>query len=209
MSLGCFRHRLALALSTGFLLLVSTVPCSADRMVSVDVGYFGTTSSKFGSGLVYGLGLTEGSGKIGFGITVLRFSHTYRGDTTTVTSEGKVFTSSLEETVNDFFLTIMATYQRGNEESVHRIILGAGPQVHMVSSSMQIGDIKLSGRSSRLGFGLVFRYHRQIRMFGEAALAVTAAYSYVQKVAAHTDQYEPPRESFSLATVTVGFAHPF
>lgn len=198
-----------LALSAGALLLASAIPCSADRMVSVDVGYFSTTSSKFGSGLVYGLGLTEVTGKIGFGITALRFSNTYRGDTTTVTSEGKVFTSNLEETVNDFFLTIMATYQRGNEDSVHRIILGAGPQVHMVNSSIQIADIKLSGRSSRLGFGLVFRYQRQIQMFGEAALAITAAYSYVQKVAAHTDQYEPPRESFSLATVTVGFAYPF
>jgi hypothetical protein len=193
-----------------FVLPIATaIPSVAGQMVSVDVGYFNTTSSKFGNGLAYGLGLTEGSGKIGFGITALRFSNTYKGDTTTVTPEGKIFTTELEETVNDFFITILATYRHGGARGTDRIILGAGPQVHLVNSHMQIGDLKFSGRSSRLGFGLIFRYHRRIEMFGEAALALTGAYSYVHKVAAHTDQYEPPREAFSLATLTVGLAFPF
>jgi hypothetical protein len=187
----------------------STVPCLADRMVSLDVGYFGTTSSKFGNGLGYGLGLTEGSGKIGFGITALRFANTHTGDTTTVTPEGKIHTTNLEETVNDFFITILATYRLGNAKNTHRLLLGAGPQIHLVNSEIQIGDIKLSGRSSRLGFGLIFRYFRRIEMFGEAAFVVTGAYAYVQDVASHTDQYEPPRESFGLATMTVGLAFPF
>jgi hypothetical protein len=189
--------------------VATATPAFAGRMLSVDVGYFGTTSSNFGNGPVYGLGLTEGSGKIGFGITALRFSHTHRGDTTTVTSDGKIHTTELEETVNDFFLTIMATYRRGDTEAADRLIMGAGPQMHLVSSEIQIGDVKYAGRSSRLGFGLVFRYYRRIEMFGNSALAVTGAYSYVHKVAAHTDQYEPPRETFSLATLTVGFALPF
>jgi|GEM_PF-1718130 len=194
-----------------FVLLIATatIPVYAGRMVSVDLGYFDTTSSNFGKGLIYGLGLTEGSGKIGFGIRALRFSHSHKGDTTTVTSEGKVHTTELEETVNDFFITILATYRHGDTKETDGFILGAGPQVHLVNSSIQIGDIKLSGRSSRLGFGLVFRYHRRIEMFGRSALVMTGAYSYVHKVAAHTDQYEPPRETFSLASLTVGFAFPF
>jgi hypothetical protein len=194
-----------------FLVLMAALaaPCFAGRMVSVDLGYYGTTSTAFGSGLTYGLGLTEGSGKMGFGITAFRFAETSKGDTTTVTPDGKTYTTDFEETVNDFYITLLATYRHGDTEKKDRLIIGAGPQIHFVNSSIQIGRVKLSGRSSRLGLGLVFRYHRRITMFGEAALAVTGAYSYVHKVASHTDQYEPPRESFSLATVTVGIAFPF
>ena len=203
------RHHLMLVLCFILPVVASTIPCCADRMVSVDLGYFGTTSSKFGSGLVYGLGLTEGSGKIGFGITALRFANTSTGDTTTVTPEGKIYTTELEEKVNDFFITILATYRFIDAKKTDHLILGVGPQIHLVNSEIQIGDIKLSGRSSRLGVGLIFRYHRRIEMFGETALVVTGAYSYVQDVASHTDQYEPPRESLSLATVTAGLAFPF
>ena len=203
------RHRILLVLCFVLAVVASAVPCFAGRMVSLDLGYFGTTSSKFGNGLVYGLGLTEGSGKIGFGITALRFTNTYTGDTTTVTSEGKIFTTEIEETVNDFFITILATYHLGGARRTDHLLLGVGPQIHLVNSEIQIGDIKLSGRSSRLGLGLIFRYHRRIEMFSGAAFMVSGAYSYVQDVASHTDQYEPPRESLSLGTVTAGLAFPF
>ncbi len=204
-----FRHRLLVVLCFVLPVVASSVPCFGDRMVSVDVGYFGTTSSEFGNGLVYGLGLTEGSGKIGFGITALRFANTYTGDTTTVTPGGKSYTTDFEETVNDFFITILAIYRLADAKKTHRLLLGAGPQIHLVNSEIQIGAIKLSARSSRLGLGLMFRYHRRIEMFGETAFVVTGAYSYVQDVASHTDQYEPPRESLGLATVTAGLAFPF
>jgi hypothetical protein len=206
---GAFRHRLLVVLCFVLPVIASGVPCFGDRMVSVDVGYFGTTSSKFGNGPVYGLGLTEGSGKIGFGITALRFANTYTGDTTTVTPQGKPYTTDLEETVNDFVITILATYRLADAKKAHRLLLGAGPQIHLVNSEIQIGDIKMSARSSRLALGLLFRYHRRIEMFGETAFVVTGTYSYVQDVASHTDQYEPPRESLSLATMTVGLAFPF
>jgi len=192
-----------------FPVVASTAPCLAGRLVSLDVGYFGTTSSKFGNGPLLGLGLTEGNGKIGFGITALRFANTHTGDTTTVTPQGKIHTTDLEETINDFYITILATYRLSDAKNADRLILGAGPQVHFIDSSIQIGDIKMSGRSSRLGFGLICRYHRRIEMFGEAAFVVTGAYSYVQEVGSHTDQYEPPRESFGLATMTAGLAFPF
>jgi hypothetical protein len=201
-------RRLIPVLWTPISIALFAAPCLADRMVSFDVGYFATTSSAFGDGLIYGLCATEGSGKIGFGLTAMRFANTSKGDTSTVTSDGKVHTTDFEETVNDFYLTILATYRHGGGEKTHRLIVGVGPQVHFVNSNIQIGDVGLSGRSSRLGAGLIFRYHKRIEMFG-ADLVASAAYSYVQKVAAHTDQYEPPREAFSLATITVGIAFPF
>jgi hypothetical protein len=178
-------------------------------MISVDMGYFGTGTSKYGSGFVYGLGLTEGRGKIGFGITALRFASRYTGDTTTVTPEGKIYTTDLEETITDFYITVLATYRLDHVGKNNRLILGVGPQVHFVNSSIQIGDVKLSGRSSRLGLGVILRYQRRIEMFGKTALVLTVAHSYRQSVASHTDQYEPPRESLNIATVTAGLAFPF
>ena len=43
-------------------------PGSARRLISVDLGYVRTSSDNYGSGFTYGLSITEGAGRVGFGI---------------------------------------------------------------------------------------------------------------------------------------------
>jgi hypothetical protein len=178
-------------------------------MVSVDFGYRSTTSSQFGDGFAYGLGLTEGKGKVGFGIKTLRFANTCRGDTATVNSEGQVFTAEFEDHFVDFFITFMGTYHLNAPSAKNRFTAGVGPQVHFVNSSRKFSTFSYSDRDFRIGAGALIMYRRRIDMFGDTALVVTASYSHMQSVDSRTDLYEVPTRSMDIATLTAGIAFPF
>jgi hypothetical protein len=189
-------------------LMVSPRPCAANRFISVDLGYFSTTSPEYTSGFVYGLGLTEGRGKIGFGITARRLANTYTGEETTIL-DGKVYKAEFEEDIVDFYVTIMGLYRLNDPKQKDHVMAGAGPQVHFINSSRTFSATKFSARDFRLGVGAIIRYQRRIDMFGRTALVVTAAYSHMQSVESRTDQYEPPTRSMNITTVTAGLAFPF
>lgn len=125
--------------------------CLADRFISVDIGYVGTTSSSFGSGPLFGIGVTEGSGKFGFGVTALRFSNTEPVRILGVDHEGKPIYVDFDETVNDFYMTFMVLYFLNEQRSTNHIMLGLGPQVHFVNSSLANQSLKLTARDYRLG----------------------------------------------------------
>ena len=183
--------------------------CLSARMISVDLGYVSTTSPSFESGFTYGLGVTEGRGKIGFGITAMRFSNTVPRELAGLGPDGKPIKSEFDETVHDFYITFLATYHLNSPEMKNHMILGMGPQVHFVNSRLENPSIKFTARDYRLGIGGFFRYHRRIEMFGRTALVVTATYGHMQSVASTTDQYEPPTHSMNFGTITAGLAFPF
>jgi hypothetical protein len=178
-------------------------------MLSVDLGYVNTTSPSYEDGLIYGLGVTEGSGKIGFGITAMRFSNTTLRKLEGRGPDGKPIVSEFDETVHDFYITFMATYHVNSPKVTNHMLLGLGPQVHFVNSTLENPSIKFTARDYRLGIGGFFRYHKRIEMFGRTAFVVTATYSHMQSVASRTDQYEPPTHSMNFGTITAGLAFPF
>jgi hypothetical protein len=169
------------------------------------MGYVSTTSSQYDSGFLYGLGLTEGRNRIGFGISAVRFSNTYKGEERTV-YKGEIRIAEFEETVADFFITIMGLYRVNDPKKADHVMLGAGPQIHFVSSFSTFTE---SARGYRLGAGMMIRYQRRIEMFGRTSLVVTAGYSHMQSVGSRTDLYDVPTRSMNITTVTAGLAFPF
>ncbi len=201
----------ALLLLSGLLLHGLLLPgvASADRMISVDLGYFATDSESFGQGFIYGVGVTEGEGKFGFGLTATRLSNTTPKVLWGKDPQGKPIKVELDETVNDFMLTILGTYHVNKPGKVNHLILGAGPQVHFLSSVRENSSLKQSARDYRLGLTGFIRYYRRIEMFGRTSLALSASLSHVMSIASRTDQYEPPTHGWNLFTVTIGLAFPF
>jgi len=197
---------LSLLLPLGFLLPGTA---SAERMISVDLGYFSTDSESFGQGFTYGIAVTEGEGKFGFAITAMRLSNTAPRVLWGRDPEGKPIKVDLEETVNDFMMTFLGTYHLNKPGRFNHYILGVGPQVHFLSSVLENSSIKWSARDYRLGLTGFFRYYRRIEMFGRTSLSLSASMSHVMSVASRTDQYEPPPHGWNLFTVTLGMAFPF
>jgi hypothetical protein len=200
--------RILVAVAIGLTLTVVSRTCTADRFVSVDMGYFSTTSSQYKSGFTYGVGLTEGEGKFGFGIAALRFGNTCTGQMTTLL-DGKPYTTEFEEEVTDFVLTIMGTYRFSSSEDKNRLMLGAGPQVHFVNSRRSFSTFSESARDFRLGAGALVSYHRRLDMFGTLAFVATASYSHMQSVESRTDLYDVPTSAMNITTITGGLAFPF
>lgn len=199
-------------LGPALLLLFGLLPpgtASAGRMISVDLGYFSTNSQSFGQGFTYGIGVTEGEGDFGFAITAMRLSNTAPRVLWGYDSEGKPIKVDLKETVNDFMMTFLGTYHVNEPDRVNHLILGAGPQVHFLSSVLENSYLKWSARDYRLGLTGFARYYRRIEMFGRTSLAFTASYSHVLSVASRTDQYEPPTHGWNFFSLTVGMGFPF
>jgi hypothetical protein len=190
------------------ILVPTPTPASADRFISADLGYFSTTSSKYGSGFVYGVGLTEGTGKVGVGITALRFGDSHKGAEVTVI-DGKIYKAEFEEDVADLCLTIMALYRLNDPKEKNHVMACAGPQVHFLNSRRAFSTFTEAARDFRLGAGAVFRYQRRIDMFGMLGFVTTVSYSHMQSVASRTDQYEVPTRAMNVTTVTAGLAFPF
>jgi hypothetical protein len=178
-------------------------------MISIDMGYVGTTSDTWGQGLVYGIGVTEGKGKFGFGLTAWRFSNTAPVEVLGLDPDGKVITVEFDEKANDFYLTFLVTYHINSPEVKNHMMLGLGPQVHFLNSSLENPSLKLSARDFRLGLSGFFRYQRRIDMFGRTALVITATYGHMQSAASLTDQYEVPNHGMDFGTITAGLAFPF
>jgi hypothetical protein len=172
------------------------------------MGYYSTTSSQYASGFVCGLGLTEGQGRVGFGITALRFGNTYRGELITLL-DGKPYTTQFEEQVVDFVITIMGTYRLNSPAEKNHVMLAAGPEVHFVNSRRVFSTFAESARDYRLGAGALIRYQRRIDMFGNLGFVVTASYSHMQSVGARTNLYDVPTKSMNITTITAGLAFPF
>jgi hypothetical protein len=157
---------------------------------------------------VYGVGLTEGSGRIGFGLTALSFRNTSKGEVTTLV-DGKIYYADFEEDVADFVLTIMGIYRVNDPALKNHLMLGVGPQIHFLNSSRAFSTFTESARDFRLGAGALARYQRRLDMFGRLGLVVTVSYSHMQSVKSRTDLYEVPTTSMNITTVTAGIAFPF
>jgi hypothetical protein len=184
-------------------------PCSANRFISVDLGHFSTTSSKFKSGFIYGAGLTEGKGKVGFGITALRFASTSEGAEVSVDTEGKIIRADFDEHLADFVLSVMALYRLNKVERQNHVMLGAGPQVHFLNSTRAFSAFEEGARDFRMGAGAFIRYQRRLDMFGDLGFVLSASYSHMQSVGKRTDQYDVPTAAMNVTTVTAGLAFPF
>jgi hypothetical protein len=195
-------------IAVAFVLAGTARPSSADRFVSVDLGYFNTTSSRYQSGFTYGIGLTEGKGKIGFGITALRFGNTYYGEVTT-SFGGEPDTAEFAEDVVDFVLTIMGIYRLNNVAEKNHVMIGAGPQVHFINSRRSFSTFSESARDFRLGAGAFARYQRRLEMFGSLGFVLSASYCHMQSVSPRTDLYDVPTSSMNITMITAGFAFPF
>jgi len=178
-------------------------------LISVDLGYFSTNSESFGRGFTYGIGVTEGVGKFGFGLTAMRLSNTAPKVLWGRDPQGKPIKADFEETVNDFMMTFLGTYHVNKPDRVNHLILAVGPQVHFLNSVLENSSIRWSARDYRLGLTGFIRYYRRIEMFGRTSLALSASLSHVMSVASRTDQYEPPTHGWNLFTVTLGLAFPF
>jgi hypothetical protein len=189
-------------------LAASAPPCLADRFFSVDLGYYSTTSNAYQDGFIYGVGMTEGEGKVALWISALRFGNTFRGESMT-SVEGKVYSTPFEEEVNDFVLTLGGVFRLNGPRDKNRLMVGAGPQVHFVNSKRDYPGISYSGRDFRLGAAAFARYRRRLDMFGQVGIVLTASYAHMQSVARRTDQYEPPTQSMNITSVTAGIAFPF
>ena len=183
------------------------VRCSANRFISVDMGHFSTTSSKYKSGFIYGAGLTEGEGKIGFGITALRFANTSKG--AEVSPIDTIPPAKYDEYLADFVLSIMALYRVNGVEKQNHVMLGAGPQVHFLNSKRTFSAFEEGARDFRMGAGAFIRYQRRLDMFGDFGFVLSASYAHMQSVGERTDQYDVPTAAMNITTVTAGIAFPF
>ena len=183
------------------------VPCSANRFISVDMGHVSTTSPKYKSGFIYGVGLTEGEGRIGFGITALRFANTSKG--AEVSPIDTIPPAKFDEHLADFVLSIMALYRLNRAEKQNHVMIGAGPQVHFLNSTRAFSAFEEGARDFRMGAGAFIRYQRRLDMFGDIGFVVSASYSHMQSVGKRTDQYDVPTAAMDITTVTAGLAFPF
>jgi hypothetical protein len=177
-------------------------------MISIDLGYYDTPSGTYQDGLIYGLSVTEGTGKLGFGVTAWRFSNTHPGVIVVDGPDGKPHETEFEESVSDFYITFLAVY-RLKPAGKNQLMLAGGPQVHFLNSTLQVGELSWGARDFRLGMGAMVRYQRRIEMFGKTAFVLAGTYSHMQSVSSRTDQYEVPTASVNIGTVTAGLAFPF
>jgi hypothetical protein len=197
-----------------FLLLLGlllTSVCEADRMFSIDAGYLDTHSSEFGSGLIYGASIIEGTGRIGFGVTARRFSNSIFYDRSIKVGDGAQ-TFEYEELFSDFYITVLASYNmRFGENSTH-VLAGAGPQVHFIKATKYFitDGYSVAARDFRMGFGLLLRIQQRVYALGGMAVVLTSTYSWAESGGELTlYDYGTPGESIAFPAVTAGLAFPF
>jgi hypothetical protein len=192
--------------------LVLTSPSLAMRKFGLDGGYVRTSESRYGSGFVYGATIMEGVGSLGFGLSMQRFANSFTSQRMVLdTRTGKPVTYRYADHIADFVLTILATYMRDNPRRATLMIAGLGPQVHFLAAE---GDYYIEGspvtaRDSRLGLGAMLRYERVVSMFGRTTFVATASLSWMQSGVELADEYTPPPEGMTSASITIGLAFPF
>ncbi len=187
-------------------------PPPPSRFFSVDAGYVTTSSSNYGNGLVYGISIIEGEGRIGFAIVTSAFSNSIFYDAEVMSGEAqKIY--RYEEKFSDFYITILATFRPSIFDSSSRILGGIGPQVHFLrATKYYITDgYSVSARDFRLGMGIWLRFHRQIHIFGNTAIVITATHSWAQGAGENIEpfEYTVPDEGLAFPAVTAGLAFPF
>jgi hypothetical protein len=192
---------------------LSSAPALALRMIGVEAGGLVTSSSKYGSALVYGASIMEGKGRFGVGFAFMRFGNSFDSQIS-VKRDGKVVTARFRETVWDYYVSILGTYMRQSPNKKTLLIAGLGPQIHFLSSNRPnpSGAYTETARDSRLGIGLMARYERVISMFGETTAFVSGSCSWMQSGIPLVDplsEYTPPVDAVTSAALTVGLAFPF
>ena len=193
------------------LVIVPAYPCRGGRLFSIDVGYVDTESSNFGSGVIYGASIIEGTGRIGFGIAGRRFTNSILYDRSIKVGDAEAV-YEYEEAFSDFYVTVLATYNlRFGDNSTH-IVAGMGPQVHFVKATKYFitDGYSVAARDFRLGLGILLRLQQRIPAFGRMAFVLTSTYSWAET---GNDMgpydYQTPHESMSFPSVTAGLAFPF
>jgi hypothetical protein len=191
---------------------VTALPSRAERRVSIDVGYVDTGSINYGSGLVYGATITEGTGRIGFAITFRRFSNSVFYSTEVKSGENTLI-FDYEEAFSDFIVSGMPTYNIRIGGYSNHIILGFGPQVHFIRSEkfFVTDGYSMAARDFRLGAGVMLRYERRLEMFGDLAFSLTAGQSWSEDGPDFDSIYEygTPPEAVAFPTITAGLAFTF
>jgi hypothetical protein len=185
-------------------------PAQAARRAGLEAGHLRTSSGWYGSGLVYGVTILEGTGRLGLGITMMRTSSSRAFGTTTKTG---IYRHT--DNFADFCLTVLPIWMRADDK--HRTVLyaGMGPQVHIITADRQHTDegFAESVRQSRLGIGLLGRCERKIEAFGDAAVTASAACSWMESgndtSADPYAPFAPPASSVTSVAVTVGLSLPF
>lgn len=188
---------------------LAATPAAANRELTPELGYVVTSEPKYGSGLVYGVSLMEGDGRLGLGLTFLRLESSSSWEKSLKTGEEFTVYRYREE-LSDSYVGILATWMHGKQPK-RRLVVGAGPQIHFLSATKQyvLEKYALNVRESRLGIGALVRYQRQIEMFGKTSLVVTASYSWMESGVELMGTYAPPADGLTSAALTLGLAFPF
>ena len=206
------RHTWPILAVTVLAALVLTSPSLAMRRFGLEAGYVTTSDSRYGSGLVYGATIMEGVGRFGFGLSMQSLSNSFTSERMVLdTRTGKMVMYRYANHISDSFLTILATYMRESPGKATLLIAGLGPQIHFLAAEgdYYIKDAPVSARDSRLGVGAMLRYERVIWMFGRTTFIATAGLSWMQSGIEVADEYSPPADGMTSASITVGLAFPF
>ncbi|MFZ1947662.1 MAG: hypothetical protein WAW06_08950 [bacterium] len=185
-------------------------PTHAARRVGLEAGHLHSSSGWYGSGLVYGATIIEGTGNFGTGLTMMRAATSEASRTVTKTG---IFRHT--DDYSDFCVTLLGTWTRA--DSTHKTLYwaGLGPQVHIISATRQHTDegFAESARESRFGIGLLGRCERKIEAFGSVAVALSVACSWMESgIDTSADPYAPfapPAGAVSSVAVTAGLSLPF
>jgi hypothetical protein len=202
--------RICRTLIAGLLMVgLAATPAMAFREFTPELGYVITSESKYGSGLIYGVIVMEGTGRFGLGLSLMRFenSSSYQRP---VKIDGDVTVFKYKENFSDSYIGILGTWMHGKSPKVH-FIAAIGPQIHFLSATRQrvVQGFTDKARESRLGIGALVRYERRIEMFGSTSFVVAASYSWMESGIELWDVYTPPAQGLTSAALTVGLAFPF
>lgn len=198
------RTLILLALAAG----LGTTPAAAFQDFAPEIGYVTTSESVYGSGLVYGATIMEGTGRFGLGLSYMRLGNSWFYEHRVKVGPDSVF--RYQEDYVDSYVSILGTWMHGKSPK-EQFIAGIGPQIHFLSAtkhSVVQGSVE-SARDSRLGIGALVRYRHRIEMFGSMSLVVAAWFSWMESGVEMLDVYTPPAEGMTSAAITVGLAFPF
>jgi hypothetical protein len=181
----------------------------AFREFTPELGYVITSESKYGSGLVYGVTVMEGTGRFGLGLSLMRFENSWSYESPVKTPQGTTI-YKYRENFSDSCIGILGTWMHGKSPKLH-FIAAIGPQIHFLSATRQrvVQGFTDKARESRLGIGALVRYERRIEMFGSTSFVVAASYSWMESGIELWDVYTPPAQGLTSAALTVGLAFPF
>ena len=206
---GVARRTCRLLLLGTFAVALGAGPALASRELSADLGYIVTSETRYGSGLVYGVSVIEGSGRFGLGISYMRFTNS--NSTQRPVKVGQdVIVYKYKEEFSDSYVSVMATWTYSTRAGP-RLIAGVGPQVHFLSATKHyvVERYVQTARESRLGIGATLRYYRGLEIFGGIRLLVAASYSWMESGVEVQDVYAPPPQGLNSAAITAGLAFPF